>query len=93
MRMAPRARALLTNLRDIWTIWCDMTDRKKTRAEQQAEVALLVNLAEQEQWLKEMQLRQALIPREWYEMDRLAPVEPKRTKVTLRLDDKTLRWF
>lgn len=70
-----------------------MADRKPTRAERKAEIELLINLAEQSAFLENLKLRQSLIPSDWHALERTTPVEPRRERVTLRVEARTLRWF
>ncbi len=70
-----------------------MPSRKRTKTEEQAHTDLLLNLMEQRLWMEDFRLKDDFIPPEWNQMDDIAPVAPKKTKVTLRLNDKTLRWF
>ncbi|NNU81615.1 DUF3022 domain-containing protein [Halovulum dunhuangense] len=70
-----------------------MTERKRTRAEEKAYIQLLINLNEQESWIRAYRKKQTLIPSDWYSVERKVPVTPKRSKVTLRVDDRALRWF
>ncbi|MEM8788597.1 MAG: BrnA antitoxin family protein [Pseudomonadota bacterium] len=70
-----------------------MTERKRTKAEDRAYVEMLINLNEQKVWFENFELKEEFLPRDWQKMDSLAPTVPEKTKVTLRIDAATVRFF
>ena len=70
-----------------------MTDRKRTAAERRAQKAMMIDLRKQAAWLDDIELRQRLIPNDWHEMEQLAPTEPEKIRLTIRLDAATVKWF
>ncbi len=70
-----------------------MEDRQRTIAQEQAYVKLMIELERQKQDWKDLLLRDALIPKEWAKLETTAPVQPRRRKVTIALDEDVARWF
>lgn len=70
-----------------------MQQRKRTGAEAQRYIDRLLDLSRQESQRIEDRLKRDLIPADWHRMDELAPVTPRKTRVTIRLDTRTVRWF
>lgn len=48
---------------------------------------------ETEAFLRDLELKQKHIPRDWHDMDKLAPVSGKKTKLTITLDADLTRWL
>ncbi len=70
-----------------------MEERMRTIAQEKAYAALMLELQELEILVRQMKLKDALIPPEWREIEAKVPVQPKRTKVTVDLDADVVRWF
>ncbi len=66
---------------------------KRTKVEEKAHSELLVELAEMDLWMQQFRLKEGYIPEAWAEMEDRAPVNEPKTKVTISLDTKVLRWF
>ena len=65
----------------------------RTIAQEQQYVKLMMELHELEIWVRNMRLKDALIPKEWREIEEKVPVRPRKTKVTARLDADLVKWF
>jgi uncharacterized protein (DUF4415 family) len=70
-----------------------MADKPRSKTQEQAHTELMITLREQEIWLEDQALRQKLIPDEWRQMGRIAPVRPVKKSYTLRLDEDVMKWF
>ena len=68
-------------------------DRRRSKAEERAYAQMLAELEEQEAELRVLQRRRSVVPEGWGELDRQAPVEPRKERVTIRLDAEVLRWY
>jgi len=68
-------------------------ERMRTIAQERAHVDLMIALERQAQDLRDAALRGALIPKEWGRLEATAPVQPRRKKVTVALDEDVARWF
>ncbi len=69
------------------------SERRRTKAEERAYALMLADLEEQEADLELLARRTAVMPRDWAELERKAPVEPRKERVTIRLDAEMLRWY
>lgn len=70
-----------------------MDERKRTVAQERAHVEMMIELERQEAGWRDLKLRMSLIPNDWHRMEKLAPVRPRRKKVTIALDEDVARWF
>ncbi len=70
-----------------------MDDRLRSNAQERAYVELMLELERQKEDWRDLQLRRALIPREWETLETTAPVRPRKKKVTVALDADVARWF
>ncbi len=70
-----------------------MEDRRRTRAQERAHIAMMIELEKQEADFRDLRLRQSLIPSGWHQLDATAPVRQRRRKVTVALDEDVARWF
>jgi uncharacterized protein (DUF4415 family) len=68
-------------------------DRMRTIAQERAYVDLMIALERQATDLRDAKLRGALIPKEWEKLEDTAPVQPRKKKVTVALDEDVARWF
>ncbi|MEO0913857.1 MAG: BrnA antitoxin family protein [Pseudomonadota bacterium] len=66
---------------------------KRTKAEERAHSELLIELAEMDLWMHQFRLKEGFIPEGWEDMEERAPVTEPKTKVTISIDTKVLRWF
>jgi uncharacterized protein (DUF4415 family) len=70
-----------------------MEERKRTAAQERRHTEMMIELERQEAGWRDLKLRMSLIPNDWHRMDALAPVRPRRKKVTIALDEDVARWF
>ncbi len=70
-----------------------MDERMRTIAQVRAYNSMMMELDAQQANLRDMRLRDALIPRDWSRLETLAPTRPRKKKVTLALDEDVARWF
>ncbi len=70
-----------------------MTDRKRSKTEEQSFDRMLDVLGEQVEELDRLKRGLELIPPGWHRVAREAPVTPPKTKVSLKLDDDMVAWF
>lgn len=70
-----------------------MEDRLRTNAQELAHLKLITELEKQAQDLRDLKLRQSLIPDDWGRLETTAPVRPRKKKVTVALDEEVARWF
>ena len=70
-----------------------MADRKRSKPEERSFAQMASDLDEQLTEIARMELRDQLIPPDWYKVDKLAPVKPKKTKLNLPLDEDMVAWF
>ncbi|QHQ35482.1 BrnA antitoxin family protein [Algicella marina] len=68
-------------------------DRKRGKTEERAHSELLIELAQMEIWMQQFRLKEAFIPEDWGELEETAPVAPAKTKITIALDSRVVRWF
>lgn len=69
------------------------SDRRRSRTEERAYARALSELEEQETELRALARHRRVVPEGWDELDRRVPVEPRKQKVTIRLDADLLAWF
>ena len=67
-----------------------MTDRKRSKTEEQSFDRMLDVLGEQVEELDRLKRGLELIPPGWHRVAREAPVTPPKTKVSLKLDGDTI---
>lgn len=70
-----------------------MEDRLRTNAQERAHLELMMELEKQAADWADLRLRRSLIPDDWGKMDSIAPVRPRKKKVTVALDEDVARWF
>ncbi len=70
-----------------------MTDRKRSKTEEQSFDRMLGTLGEQLAEIDRLKRGMELIPPGWHRVAREAPVTPPKTKVSLKLDDDMVAWF
>jgi hypothetical protein len=70
-----------------------MSERVRTLDQELHYVDLLVKLDEVQLILKNADLKQALIPKDWHRILTDMPVRPKKTKLTAAFDADMVRWF
>ncbi len=70
-----------------------MTDRKRSKTEEQSFDRMLGTLGEQLVEIDRLKRSFELIPPGWHRVAREAPVTPPKTKVSLKLDDDMVAWF
>lgn len=70
-----------------------MEDRLRTIAQQQAHLKMMIALDDLETDIRDARKREALIPWDWRDLEKTAPVRPRKKKVTVALDADVLRWF
>lgn len=70
-----------------------MNDIKRTKAQMRAHMDLLLQLSQHETWMDDYRRRQEYIPADWHKLDEIAPCVPEKTKITIRVDARTVRWF
>ena len=69
------------------------SDRRRSKAEERAYAQMLAELEEQEAKLRVLARTRSVVPAGWTDLDRHAPVEPRKERVTIRLDAEMLRWY
>ena len=69
------------------------SDRRRSKAEERAYALMLAELEEQEAELRLLTRRRSVVPEGWGELERQAPVEPRKERVTIRLDAEMLKWY
>lgn len=70
-----------------------MEDRQRTNAQERAHLELMLELEKQAADWADLRLRRSLIPADWGKLETLAPVRPRKKKVTVALDEDVARWF
>ncbi len=75
-----------------------MTERKRTKSEEQSYAALQqtlseLELIELEQWNRYRKLKDRMIPPAWRTVEREVPVRPKKLRVTAAYDEELVKWF
>ena len=68
-------------------------DRLRTIAQEKAYVAYVMQLQELEIMVRHQKLKDALVPRDWHTIEETVPVQPPRTKLTVRFDADMVKWF
>jgi uncharacterized protein (DUF4415 family) len=80
----------------------DVTERKRSKAEERHYAALLDEIEELKKWeeLRVMEkrnedrkLKERMLPGAWRRIEREVPVRPKRIRVTAAYDEELVRWF
>ena len=70
-----------------------MTDRKRSKTEEQSFDRMLSALGEQMEEVDRLKRAMELIPPGWHKVARETPVTPPKSKVSLKLDDDMVTWF
>ena len=70
-----------------------MTDRKRSKTEDQSFDRMLDTLGEQLDDIDRLKRAMEVIPPGWHRVAREAPVAPPKSKVSLKLDDDMVGWF
>lgn len=70
-----------------------MTDRRRTKTEERSYGAMLRDLHEMESWNADRKLRERMIPRDWWSLEKTAPTRPKKTRITAAYDADVARWY
>ena len=70
-----------------------MTERKRKLAEERAYVNMVIELTEQEIWLRNFRLTGDLIPDDWHKIEAEVPVRPYKTKLTAAFDTEVVKWY
>ena len=80
----------------------DVTERKRSKAEERHYAALLHEIEElkkweelrvMEKWNEDRKLKEQMIPRDWRRVERDVPVRPKKLRVTAAYDEELVKWF
>ena len=66
---------------------------RRTKAEAQLYRDMIAVMKESREEFEERMLKIEHIPPEWRDMDRIAPVKPKKTKLTIHIDEDVVRFF
>ena len=61
--------------------------------EEIAYVQMMIELGDLEAWVRQMKLKDKLIPREWHRVEKDAPVRRRKTKITADFDADMVKWF
>ncbi|MHA3916283.1 BrnA antitoxin family protein [Halovulum sp. GXIMD14793] len=67
--------------------------RKRTRVQERLYTEMLLTMLETNQILSERMILNEGLPKAWHKLHQEAPCVPEKTKVTIRLDTKTVKWF
>lgn len=68
-------------------------ERKRTKTEKRHLAQLINELSLQDVHLSTKSKAESLVPEGWHYVDRTAPVQPKKTKITIRLDEDLAKWY
>ena len=70
-----------------------MDNRKRTKTEEQKLTELLIINMETQRALDGINLFRDMIPKDWHDMETVAPVSPVKEQITLRLDRDVIKWY
>ncbi|MEM8569484.1 MAG: BrnA antitoxin family protein [Pseudomonadota bacterium] len=70
-----------------------MAERKRSKSEERTYSELLGELHQLSTWNSQEKLKREHIPSAWHTLDREAPCKPRKTKLTISLDEDMVRWF
>jgi uncharacterized protein (DUF4415 family) len=79
-----------------------VTERKRTKEEERAYAALLLQIEkiklDRDLWLLEMETRNfklttEMIPAAWHKVEKDVPVRPKKVRVTAAYEEDLVKWF
>lgn len=66
---------------------------KMTRAEKQSLRTMKEELMHEYMFFQQHRRFDRLVPEGWQDVDATSPVEPRKTKITIRLDADMVKWF
>lgn len=68
-------------------------DRRRSKAEERSYAELLRETSDLEMWNHDRKLKARMLPEGWRELEKTAPVKPRKVRVTTGLDADVARWY